>query len=62
MPTRILRIREVCQRTGMSRSSIYAYEQNGEFPKRIQISARAVGWVEADVEAFLQARIAASSK
>lgn len=62
MPLRILRIRDVCHRTGMSRSSIYAYEQTGVFPKRIQISARAVGWVEDEVEAWLETRIAASSK
>ena len=61
-PRRVLRIRTVCDRTGLSRSSIYAYEKEGKFPKKIRLSARATGWVEEDVDAWLEARIAASSK
>jgi prophage regulatory protein len=58
--TRILRVAEVCNRTGMSKPHIYALGAQGKFPKPIKLSARASGWIESEVEAFLAARIAAS--
>lgn len=60
MPIHILRIHDVMDRTKMSRSFIYAAEKNGEFPKRVQLSARAVGWIESDVEAWLEQRASAA--
>ncbi|GAA5784347.1 helix-turn-helix transcriptional regulator [Chitiniphilus shinanonensis] len=60
--TRILRRPQVQQRTGLSRSSIYAELQQGSrwfdasFPRPVKLSARCVGWLEAEVEAWVQAR------
>ena len=56
MNIHILRLPDVCKRTGLSRSSIYDFEKRGQFPKRIRLSARAVGWVEADIETWLADR------
>jgi prophage regulatory protein len=53
----ILRLREVIKRTGLSRSSIYALMKLGQFPLSVKMSARSVGWVEAEVSDFIQARI-----
>ncbi len=53
---RILRVREVVARTGLSRSTLWRLEQKGHFPARRQISAGAVGWLESDVENFLASR------
>lgn len=44
-------------RTGYSRSSIYLKMQDGTFPKPIKLGARAVGWLESEIEEWLQARI-----
>ena len=41
---RILRIRAVLDRTGLSRSTLYRKIQSGTFPKQVQISTRCAGW------------------
>lgn len=57
-PMRMLRVRQVCQVTGLGRSTIYLMESEGRFPRRVQLGLRAVAWIEADVQAWLQARAA----
>lgn len=57
--TRFLRRREVEKRTTLSRSQIYARMAKGTFPQAVPLGERAVGWVEAEIEAWMQARIAA---
>lgn len=37
-PDRILRIKTVLERTGLSRSTMYRKMQNGTFPRNVQIS------------------------
>ncbi|WP_341223952.1 AlpA family transcriptional regulator [Loktanella salsilacus] len=54
---RFLRRNEVEIRTGLSRSSIYSHMSKGTFPKSIKIGIRAVGWVEGDIDHWMQARI-----
>ena len=54
---RILRLNEVTARTGRSRSSIYADIERGEFPKPIKLGLRAVGWLDSEIEAWIQSRI-----
>jgi len=55
----ILRLPAVKKTTGQSRSTIYDKMKRGEFPKPVKIGERAVGWVEAEVEAWLKARMQA---
>ena len=56
--TRFIRRPAVENRTGLSRSTIYLLMQNGKFPKPVRIGGRAVAWPEAEVEAWLNARLA----
>lgn len=56
---KILRRQEVEQLTGRRRSAIYADMAAGRFPKPIRVGERAVGWLESDIAAWQQARIAA---
>lgn len=56
MAERILRRPEVEARTGLSRSTIYLWIQQGEFPKPVALGARLVGWRESDVNSWLEAR------
>lgn len=58
--TRILRRKQVEACTGFPRSTLYLKIARGEFPKPIKIGARAVGWIEADVIAWIESRIAES--
>ncbi len=56
----ILRHKQVEQRVGLSRSTIYAKIAAGEFPAPIALSARAVGWLESDITTWIESRIASS--
>jgi prophage regulatory protein len=56
-PVRLLRTADVELRTGLKRSQLNYKESEGSFPKRVQISTRACGWVESEVDAWVQARI-----
>jgi prophage regulatory protein len=56
MQERIVRRIGVQERTGLSRSTIYAMVALGTFPKPIQLGARAVGWPESEITAWLERR------
>lgn len=56
--TRVLRLPEVESITGLRHSSIYARVANGEFPKPIKLTARCVGWLAYEVEAWIAERVA----
>lgn len=57
MANMILRLPAVKTRTGLSRSTIYLRVAEGKFPKPVSLGARAVGWVDAEVEAWLTRQI-----
>jgi prophage regulatory protein len=58
MTRRFLRISYVIERTGLSRSHIYRLQSLGRFPKSINLcGGRAVGWLESDVENWIESRI-----
>jgi prophage regulatory protein len=57
LPTTILRLVHVKARTGLSRSTIYLRIKDGSFPTPIALGPRSVGWLEADVEAWIEARV-----
>ncbi len=58
--TKFLKLPEVRVRTGKSRSAIYQGVKDGTFPKPIKLGPRAVGWIEAEIEAHNQSCIDAS--
>ncbi|PSV19682.1 AlpA family transcriptional regulator [Photobacterium leiognathi subsp. mandapamensis] len=60
MSQRIIRLPEVKEMTGLSRSTIYLRMSKGSFPQSISLGERAVGWLEADVELWLDACVSAS--
>lgn len=62
MMNSILKLHEVTSRTGKSRSSIYESIAEGDFPKPVKIGERAVGWVEAEVDAWVKGRIEARDR
>ena len=60
MSIRLLRRPEVEKLTGLSRSSIYAMMERGEFPRPRRIGQRAVAWDEAALERWLATRAEAN--
>ena len=57
MSHRILRLPEVKKLTGLSRSTIYLRMANHEFPESISLGGRAVGWLEQDINKWIEERI-----
>lgn len=57
MATTILRLPAVKARTGLSRSTIYLRMAQGTFPKQISLGSRAVGWLESEIDAWVDSRI-----
>jgi len=53
----ILRRPQVQQRTGLSRSTLYQYIKDGDFPKPVQLGMRAVGWLESDISDWIAKRV-----
>ncbi len=53
-PDRILRIKAVLERTGLSRSTLYRRIRDGRFPHQVSISTRCAGWRESAVNEWLQ--------
>lgn len=56
---RALRIRDVCSRTGISRTHLYRLVSRGQFPAPVRLSDRVTVWREHDVQSWLSRRFAA---
>jgi prophage regulatory protein len=53
---RFMRFKELRQRVGLSRTSIWRLERKGQFPPRRHLSENAVAWVEDEVDQWVRAR------
>ena len=49
----ILRRKQVEARTGLARSTIYHRISEGTFPRPVNLSTQAVGWVESEVDQWI---------
>lgn len=58
MAYKILRLPRVIDRVGYSRSAIYAFVSKGGFPPPVKIGARAVGWLDSDIDNWISERLA----
>ena len=63
MSTKILKLHDVVAKTGLSRSTIYRWISEGRFPAPLKLGTgsdvRASGWIEEEIENFLEQRIQA---
>ena len=55
---RILRRPDVTKKTGLERSAIYARVAAGTFPKQIKLGPKAIGWLEFEVDAWIDQQVA----
>lgn len=53
-PDRILRLKAVLARTGLSRSTMYRKMQAGSFPANVRISTRCAGWRESAIAEWMR--------
>lgn len=56
---RLLRVRDVMQRTGLSKSSWWKGVREGRFPKPVRITPRTCAWPEPEIDAIVQSAIEA---
>lgn len=54
---RILRLKDVIEKTGLARSTIYKHIDLGIFPKPVPLGGRAVGWVDSELQEWISERI-----
>jgi len=59
---RVLRSREVRDRIGLSRATIWRMVRSGAFPKPVALGPQSVGWLEREVSEWLAARAALRDK
>ncbi len=52
-PERIIRLKTVLTRTGLSRSTIYRKIAEGTFPAQLKISTNGAGWRESDINRWV---------
>lgn len=56
MNQKIFRPAEVVSLTGLSLSTIKRLEQRGEFPRRIKLSLKAIGWKSVDIQNWIESK------
>lgn len=54
---RLIRLKEVMNLTGLSRSGIYKYISEERFPPSVELGGRAVAWVESEVHSWIESII-----
>jgi prophage regulatory protein len=54
----LLRLPETLEKTGLTRSALYAAMASGSFPKPVKLGQRAVAWPVDELDAWIAARIA----
>ncbi|HGS5146677.1 helix-turn-helix transcriptional regulator [Vibrio diabolicus] len=54
---RLIRLKEVIEKTGLSRAYVYKLMAAGSFPKSVSLGYRCVAWVESEVEDWVLERI-----
>ena len=52
-PDRIVRLKTVLARTGLSRSTIYRKIPEGTFPAQLKISTNGTDWHESDINRWI---------
>lgn len=56
-PLRFLRIRDIVELIGLSKSTIYSMQARGLFPKRVKLTEHTSVWVESEVHDWMRSRV-----
>lgn len=57
MTKKILRLPDVIEKTGLSRSTIYLRMSCDSFPAAVPLGGRAVGWLENELEVWIDEQV-----
>jgi prophage regulatory protein len=55
---KVIRLPEVKKKTGLGHTSIYEGQKAGTFPKSIELGPKARGWVEEEIDEWIEQRVA----
>lgn len=59
---KFIRLPQVKERTGLSRSTIYLMMKNGQFPKPIKLVGKSVAWIDREIAEWQLERISGVKK
>ena len=59
---KILKLKQVTEKAAISRSSLYAKVKQGKFPAPVKLGERASGWIEDEIDAWIEQRIQARQR
>lgn len=54
---RLIKLKDVIQKTTLGHSSIYKFIGEGSFPKQVSLGAKSVAWVESEVDDWIMEKI-----
>ena len=54
---KLLRLRDVIKMTSLSRTTIYDYMAEGNFPKNIHLGPKISVWIEREIEEWINSQI-----
>jgi prophage regulatory protein len=58
-PARMLRLKQVIERTELGKTTIYKLQKQGRFPRSVPMMNRSVRWIESEIEEYLASRVRA---
>lgn len=62
MTMKIIRLPEVMEQTGLGRSTIYLRVSTGLFPSPVSLGGRAVGWLQSEIEEWINSKAIARTE
>ena len=63
--SKILRLKQILPRVGISRAQLYVLKKEGRFPQNFSLcgpGGRAKGWYESDIDAWIASRLEQQQK
>lgn len=54
---RLIKLKEVIQKTSLGHSSIYKFIAEGSFPKQVSLGAKSVAWLESEVDDWIEEKV-----
>lgn len=54
---RIIKLKEVLNKTGIGRSTLYNLIKISQFPKPVILGLRAVGWLESEIDEWILKKV-----
>ncbi|KKM04035.1 hypothetical protein LCGC14_1768270 [marine sediment metagenome] len=54
---RLIKLKEVIEKTSLGRSTIYEFMAKETFPKQVLLGAKSVAWLESEVDDWIEEKV-----